>query len=93
MSKTESPAMPSFDPMAAFAASQQAVQQMMTDASGRARAFADDYAQLEAQLVARAKQAIDTWAKLAHDALAYSAQLTAEARKLGFDAARKMGVQ
>ncbi|HEY1557078.1 MAG TPA: hypothetical protein VGF94_19720, partial [Kofleriaceae bacterium] len=93
MSKTESTATPSFDPMAMFAASQQAFQQMMTDAQGRARAFADEYAQLEAQLVARAKQAIDTWAQLAHDALAYSAQLSAEARKLGVDAARKMGAQ
>lgn len=74
------PVNPSFDPMAAFAATQQAAQKMM-----------DDYAQLETQLMARAKQAIETWAQLAQDALAYSAQLSAQARKLGLDAARKIG--
>jgi hypothetical protein len=88
--KSEIP-FPAFDPMAAWGASQQAFQKMMADAQGRAQAFADEYAQLEAQMYARAKAAIEAWAKLAQDALDYSAQLTAQARKLGFETARKMG--
>ena len=84
-------AFPAFDPMAAFAASQQTWQRMIAEAQGRAQAFADEYAQLEAQMIARAKQAIETWAQLAQDALTYSAQLSAQARKLGMDAARKVG--
>jgi GAF domain-containing protein len=83
------PAFPAFDPYAAWTASQQAFHKLMADAQAQAQAFADEYAQLEAQLVARAKQAIDTWAQLAQDALAYSSQLSAQARKLGLDAARK----
>ena len=83
----------SFDPMAAFAASQQVFQKLAADAQARAQSFADEYAQLEAQMMARAKQAIEMWAQLAQDALAYSAQLSAEARKLGMEAARKMGLQ
>ena len=77
MSKVE------FDPMAAF-------HQMMTDAQTRAQAFADEYAGLEAQMLARAKAAIESWAQLAQDALAYTAQLGQQARKLGLDTARKM---
>jgi hypothetical protein len=80
----------SFDPMAAWTASQQAFQKLLTDAQGRAQSLADEYAALEAQMIARARQAIETWAQLAQDALSYSAQLTAQARKLGLDAARKI---
>jgi hypothetical protein len=80
----------SFDPMAAFAASQQAVTKLFTDAQARAHAFAEEYAALETQMMARAKQAIESWAQLAQDALAYSAQLSAQARKLGLETARKM---
>jgi len=83
----------SFDPMAAFTASQQAFHKMLTDAQGRMQALHAEYSQLEQQMVARAKQAIETWAQLAQEALAYSAQLSAEARKLGLDAARKLGIQ
>jgi hypothetical protein len=86
MSKTETkaettasaPNLP-FDPTMLFAASQQKMQDLM-----------EQYAQLEALAIARARQAIETWAQLAQDALAYSAQLTAQARKLGLDAARKI---
>jgi hypothetical protein len=81
---------PSFDPMAAFAASQQAVHKLFADAQARAQAFAEEYTALEAQMMARAKQAIESWAQLAQDALAYSAQLSAQARKLGLETARKM---
>jgi hypothetical protein len=89
MSKTETntttppfTSKPDFDPQAVWS-------KMFADAQVRAQAFAEQYAQLEAQMMARAKQAIDTWAQLAQDALAYSTQLSAQARKLGFEAASK----
>ncbi len=80
-----------FDPMAAWTASQQAFQKMIADAQGRAQQLTEEYAALEAQMMARARQAIETWAQLAKDALEYSAQLSAQARKLGVETARKMG--
>lgn len=89
--KSEFP-FPSFDPMAAWHASQQAWQKMFADAQGKAETLAHEYVELEAQMYARANAAIDQWAQLAHDALAYTAQLSAQARKLSFEAARKMGV-
>ena len=81
-----------FDPMAAWAASQEAFQKMLVDAHARTKAFADEYAALEAQMIARAQAAIASWAQLAQDAIAYGAQLSQQARKLGLDAARKAGV-
>lgn len=89
MSKTETTptfpklATPDFDPQAMWS-------KFFTDSQARAQAFADEYAQLEAQMMARAKQAIETWAQLAQDALAYSAQLSAQARKIGLEATRKI---
>jgi len=84
MSNTETapkiPKFETFDPSQLFAASQQAAHKML-----------DQYAELEAQWIARAKQAIETWSQLAQEALAYSAQLSAQARKLGLDTARKIG--
>ena len=74
---------PTFDPMTAWPQAQQAFHKMMTDAHGRAQAFAGEYAALEAQLLSRAHAAIESWAKLAQDALDYSAQLSVQARKLG----------
>jgi hypothetical protein len=65
---------------------------MLADAHARTKAFADEYATLEAQMIARAQAAIASWAQLAHDAIAYGAQLSQQARKLGVDAARKAGV-
>jgi hypothetical protein len=89
MSKTETTANPSmpmpkldFDPQQMWA-------KFFTDAQARAQAFSEEYAQLEAQMMARAKQAIETWAQLAQDALAYSSQLSAQARKIGLEATRK----
>lgn len=81
----------SFDPMAYWTASQQTFAKAMADAYGRAQSFADQYAALEAQLVTRAQGAVATWAQLTQDAIAYSAQLSAEARKVGFEAARRAG--
>jgi hypothetical protein len=78
-----------FDPMAAWTASQETFAKMIADAQARAKAFADEYAALEAQMIARAQAAIAAWAQLAQDTLAYGAQLSAHARKVGFEAARK----
>jgi hypothetical protein len=80
-----------FDPMAYWTTSQQTFAKAMSDAYGRAQSFADQYAALEAQLVTRAQGAVATWAQLTQDAIAYSAQLSAEARKVGFEAARRAG--
>ena len=82
----------SFDPMAYWTQSQQAFQKLVTDSYARAHSFADQYAALETQVVSRAQGAVANWAQLAQDAIAYSAQLSAEARKLGFETARKMSV-
>jgi hypothetical protein len=81
-----------FDPMAFWSQSQQTFQKAMSDAFGRTQSFADQYAALEAQFVTRAQAAVANWAQLTQDAIAYGAQLSAEARKLSFDAYRKMAV-
>src|SRR5689334_20465571 len=81
-----------FDPMAAWTAAQATWSKMMNDGFGRAQAWADEYAQIEAQTYGRALQAIDTWAQLARDTINYSQQLSIQARKLGFEAARKAGI-
>ena len=81
-----------FDPMAYWTQSQQAFQKIITDSYARAHSFADQYAALETQVVSRAQGAVANWAQLAQDAIAYGATLSAEARKLGFETARKMSV-
>jgi len=83
---------PSFDPMAYWTQSQQAFQKLVTDSYARAHSFAEQYAALETQMISRAQGAVANWAQLTQDAIAYSAQLSAEARKLGFETARKMSV-
>lgn len=74
----------------AWAASQEAFQKMIGDAFGRSQAFTEEMASLEAQMAARAHDAVDQWAKLAHDTINYGTQLSSQARKLGFETARKM---
>ena len=81
-----------FDPMAAWTASQATWHKMMGDAFGRAQAWADEYTSVESQMYSRALQAVDTWAQLARDSIQYGQQLTSQARKLSFEAARKAGV-
>ncbi|NVB82006.1 MAG: hypothetical protein HOV81_26735, partial [Kofleriaceae bacterium] len=81
----------SFDPMTAWTNAQQNFQKLMSDAYARTQAWADEYATIEAQMFARANQAVDTWAQLAHDSLTYTANLSAQARKIGFEAVRKTG--
>jgi hypothetical protein len=80
-----------FDPMAYWAQSQQSFHKLVGDAYGRAHSFADQYAALETQMITRAQGAVVSWAQLAQDAIAYAAQLSAEARKLGLETARKIG--
>jgi len=79
----------SFDPLAYWAAAQQAFQRLAADAQSRAQAFTEQYGALEAQLVQRAQGAVATWTQLTQDALAYGVQLSAEARKLGLEAYRR----
>jgi|SRR5215813_10668805 len=81
----------SFDPFAFWASSQQAFAKMMTDGYGRAQAYADQYAAFESQLLQRAQAAVATWAQLTQEAIAYSGQLSAESRKIGLEAMKKMG--
>lgn len=78
-----------FDPAGAWGVAQQTWQKMISDSFSRAQAWADECASIEKQMYDRANEAIDTWAKVAHDTIAYGQQLTAQARKLGFEAARK----
>ncbi len=80
-----------FDPMTAWTNAQQNLQKLVSDAYARTQAWADEYATLEAQMFARANQAVDTWAQLAHDSIAYTSNLSAQARKIGFEAVRKTG--
>jgi hypothetical protein len=74
----------------AWLASQEAFQKMIGDAFGRSQQFTDEMVALESQMAARAHDAVDQWAKLAHDTINYGTQLSSQARKLGFEAARKM---
>lgn len=80
---------PLMNPVAAWTQAQQLFAKSMTDSVARAQSWSDEYAAIESQMLARANAAIDQWAQLAHDTLSYTAQLSAQARKLGFDAARK----
>jgi len=88
-SKTEPNPFAAFDPMMFWTASQQNFQKLIVDSYGRAQAFAEQYAALEAQFVVRTQTAVSNWAQLAHEAIAYGAQLSAEARKISFETARK----
>jgi hypothetical protein len=91
--KTEAPKQDnpfaSFDPLAYWGAVQQTFQRFAADAQARAQAYAEQYGALESQLIQRAQGAVATWAQLTQDAIAYSAQLSAEARKMGEGAYRK----
>jgi hypothetical protein len=87
------PGFPAFDPMAMWATTQQTFAKLMADSTTRSSALAEQFVAMETQFVARAHEAINTWSQLAHDALTYSTQLTADSRKLGMDAAKKMAPQ
>lgn len=82
----------SFDPMAMWAQGQAAFTKMMNDSLTRWQAFGDQYASVEAQVANHAQTAVTQWSQLAKDAIAYGQQLSAEARKLSVETAKKMGV-
>lgn len=84
-------ATPGANPMAAWTSTQASFQKAFADSFTRAQAWSDEYAANEAQMTSRAHAAVDTWAQLAHDSINYTAQLSAQARKLSMDAARKAG--
>jgi hypothetical protein len=93
--ESKTPKMPTaqfanFDPMAAWTQGQQAFAQMMTDAFGRMTSFAEEYAALESQFVTRAQGAVQNWAQLTSDAIAYGAQLASQARKSSLENAKKL---
>ncbi len=81
-----------FDPMQMWAQGQAQMQKLMGDATARWTAFADQYAQIEQQVSSHAQAAVTNWAQLAKDAIAYGVQLSAEARKLSLETAKKLGV-
>jgi hypothetical protein len=83
---------PSFDPMAMWSQSQAAFTKMINDSLTRWQSFGDQYAAVEAQVASHAQTAVTQWAQLAKDAIAYGQQLSAEARKLSVETAKKMGV-
>jgi hypothetical protein len=86
------PPFASFDPYAMWQQGQQAFTKLMTDSVARWQSFADQYAGIEQQVSSHAQTAVTHWAQLAKDAIAYGTQLSAEARKLGVETAKKMGV-
>jgi type II secretory pathway pseudopilin PulG len=77
--------------MGAWTTTQQAFQKAIGESFTRTQAWSDEYVATETQMTAKAHGAIDTWAQLAHDTINYTTQLSAQARKLSVDAARKAG--
>lgn len=51
----------------------------------------EQYASFERAAVARSQAAVATWSSMTQDAIAYSAQLAAEARKLTAESLRRVG--
>ena len=86
------PQFASFDPMAMWQQGQAAFTKMMNDSLARWQAFGDQYASIESQVTTHAQAAVTNWAQLAKDAISYGTQLSAEARKLTAETAKKMGV-
>ena len=86
------PSMGAFDPIAMWTQTQQAFASLWTETYGRATSFSEQYATQEKEMITKAQGAVATWSQLAQDAIAYSGQLSAEARKLGFETAKKMSV-
>lgn len=79
------------DPMGYWSSFRDAMTSARTNSAAYAGKLDSQYAELEQQLVERAHLAVATWAQLANDAINYGARLSTEARKLGADAAKKMG--
>jgi hypothetical protein len=64
--------------------------QLWTDTVARAQAAAEQYGAFEKDMMIRAQGAVQTWAQLATDAIAYAGQLSVEARKLSVETAAKL---
>lgn len=79
------------DPMGYWSSFRDAMTAARTQSAGVADKLDAQYSELEQQLVERAHLAVATWAQLANDAISYGSRLSTEARKLGADAAKKMG--
>ena len=79
------------DPMGYWSSFRDAMTTARASTAGYADKLDAQYAEIEQQLVERAHLAVATWAQLANDAITYGARLSTEARKLGADAAKKMG--
>ena len=61
----------------------------VTDHLARVQAVTDEVARVEAQGMTHARTMIDESAKLAQETMSYAAQLSAEWRKVMFEAARR----
>ncbi len=79
------------DPMGYWSTFREAMTTARTQSAGVADKLDTQYSEIEQQLVERAHLAVATWAQLANDAISYGTRLSTEARKLGGDAAKKMG--
>ncbi len=79
------------DPMGYWSTFREAMTSARTQSAGVADKLDAQYTELEQQLVERAHLAVATWAQLANDAISYGTRPSTEARKLGADAAKKMG--
>jgi hypothetical protein len=79
------------DPMGYWASFREAMSTAQARNAEMAGKLDAQYVELEQQLVSRAHLAVATWAQLANDSIAYAAKLSADARKLGHEAAKKMG--
>jgi hypothetical protein len=79
------------DPMGYWSSFRDAITNARTQSAGVADKLDSHYAEVETQLVERAHLAVATWAQLANDAISYGSRLSTEARKLGADAAKKVG--
>jgi hypothetical protein len=83
---------PAFDPMQLWAQGQAQMAKLMADATARWQSFAEQYASIEQQVATHTNAAVENWAKLAKDAIAYGVQLSGEARKVTVETAKKLGV-
>ena len=89
---TSTPSFPTFDPTQMWAQGQATFTKLLTESMARWQAFGDQFAAVEQQAATHAQTAVVSWSNLAKDAIAYGTQLSAEARKLSLETAKKMGI-
>ena len=78
-----------FDPFAQFSKAFETFQKLGTDSLARASAVYGEVDKLETKSIERTTVAIDELSVIGKESLAYSAQLTAEWRKLTLDAMKQ----